>query len=518
MIKFRHWILIGYWILIIGICPLFAQDSNKLVALTKQIIEAKTNADSYPYFEELKELYFKENKYNEFAEFLKSLVNKKKALEPIVNYYVGFTRYHQLKYLEEAQNWDEYFSLGNAYRDEITQSLQKSISSLEPLDTLSVYSRLILWKFHRDQQDALTESALSDLMNSILDFALVAKNLMPIKEVAVEFSSYGEKAKARELYRIYADKIVTSQIEEGELSKIASDLYKEGNLDLSENIYDVYIERIQKAYPKEKLLPALIALARDFSYKDQGPKDPLYAEKIFKKIEEIGTKDVFGEELIYLRAFNLEKIKEYLPAKEVYADLVARFPKSAYADEANFKIGIIHTYVSRDIKSGRSYFQELAKKEFVSPQVISSLYQLGLLSQWEEDSVVAKDYYDKLIERAKGDFQETVILAKARLKEIDEAMPIEYNLKTFLDVSLKEEYAMFDMAKLDLRASPYRVNKNEGVKITATAYTAESGCMQIELEYLWSGDLGGAKPASTESSFSTQYPHSGTKVLNLVAG
>ena len=110
--------------LVFGIFTLYAQDNNKLVDLTKTIIEAKNNQQLYPVFEELKELYLKENKYTEFVEFLESLATKKKDLEPVINYYIAFSRYYQLKHLEETQNWDEYFSQGNTYRDQIIEKAE----------------------------------------------------------------------------------------------------------------------------------------------------------------------------------------------------------------------------------------------------------------------------------------------------------------------------------------------------------------------------------------------------------
>jgi len=353
-------------------------------------------------------------------------------------------------------------------------------------------------------------------MNAISEYAKDTQGIKPIKEVADKFLAYGERGKSKELYRIYVDKLIGSAKEDKELENIALGFYKEANLELSEAVYDVYIERITKTYPKEKLIPILINIARGFSYKDEGQKDASYAEKILKKIEEIGAKNAFDEELTYLRAFNVEKIKEYSRAKDFYLDLLQRYPQTKYADEAEFKIGITFTYILRDIKTGRDYFEKLAQKQILSPQVISALYQLGLLGQWENDLAKAKDYYNRLIEKAGNDFTETVALAQARLKEITELKPIEYNLKTFLDVSLKEENPAFTAGLVDLNSSRYRIKKDESVDLKCTPYSVESGCMQVEIQYLWSGDLGTAKPTLEKSEFTTTYVQRGTKEINLV--
>lgn len=510
------WLLFGAWCLVLGISPSFAQETNKIAVLTKQITEAKPNTDLYPIFEELKVQYFKDNKYAELVESLKSLGAQHKTLEAFTNYYIALTRYSQLKYLEEVQEWDEYFSNGNNYRDELVTGAEKVIASTSSKDLLNIYARLILWQFHKDQQDAFFESALEDLMSAVLEYSQDTKNVAPIKEIADKFLSYGEKGKSKELYKIYVNKLVTSDIKEDDLAKTASDFLKKGNLELAESVYGVYIERITTLYPKEKLIPVLTDIAKIFSYKDEGKNDAAYAEGVFEKLAELGGTGVFDEELLYLRAYNCEKAKVYDKAKDVYIDLIKQYPATHYIDEAEFKIGIINTYVLRDTQTGRRYFEKLSQKEILSAQVISSIYQLGLLSQWQEDSVKAKEYYNKLLEKAKDSFTETVALTKERLKEMEEARTIEYNLKMFLDVSLKKEYENFDMNKSVINSFPYKAGKEEVVKVNSTAYTGSTGCMQVEMQYLWSGHLGLTKPQLGQASFDTTYVQSGTKEINLV--
>ncbi|MCX5702892.1 MAG: hypothetical protein NT066_00100, partial [Candidatus Omnitrophica bacterium] len=335
-----------------GNSALLAQEDNKLVALSKKIIEAKVNQDLYVLFEELKDLYFsrplikleggippeagKDGKYAEFVDFLRSLAVKKQALGPFVNYYIAFTRYYQLKYLEEKQLWDEYFTWGNTYRDEIATASKDTIGTTGPNDPLNVYTRLILWQFHRDQQDAFAEGALSDLMNALLAYAQGANSIKPIKDAADKLLSYDEKGKAKELYKIYVNKLVASNIKDEALAQSALSFYKEGNLELAESIYDVYIiDRITKNLPKEKSIPILIDIAKLFAYKSEGPTDLFYAEKVFAKIQELGGLEAFSQELIYLRALGLEKAKDYNKARGLYLDLVKRFPDSPFIDEAN---------------------------------------------------------------------------------------------------------------------------------------------------------------------------------------
>ena len=510
---------------------LFAQDNDKLVALSKKVIEVKSSEDAYSLLQELTGLYFKEHKYNEAVAYLKSLFSRKKTLEPMLNYYIGFTRYAQLRYLQETQGWDEYFNQGNNYRDEITWSLQKTIDASASNDALGVYARLTLWEFHKGQNDASSDAALSDLMNFVLSYAKEAKNLSAIKAAAAELLTGGEKAKSSQLYKIYVDKIATLEMKDADLKTAALGFYHEGNLDLAEGIYDVYIDRVKATLSKEKLIPILTEIAKIFIYKDQGLNDALYAEKIFQRMEEIGTKNAFDQELIYLRALNLEKTREYQKAKDFYLDLVQRYPQGSYADKAYFKLGIIYTYILRDPKTGRGYFEKLVlpsspgltvsvteptQEKAFGPVAISSLYQLGLLSQWQGDLTAAKEYYNKLLEKAKDSFPETASLTRERLKEIEQSRPIEYNLKTFLDASLKEEYAHLDMSKINLKPHPYGAKKKEIINIDSAVYTAESGCLEVGLQYLWSGHLGLIQSPPNDSTFNTTYSEAGPKEINLV--
>ncbi len=494
------------------------KNNSNLQELKKQIME-KSAQGLDTHFSQLKDLYFKDNKYAQFVDFLKSLDAKNKILEPFRDYYLALSRYQQLKYLEQTQGWDEYFANGNTYRDEIAAFANKTINETSVSNPLHLYSQLILWQFHKDQEDTLADQALSDLMKSSLEYSKEAVDLTPIKKAADTLLAYGQKAKAKELYKIYTDSLVTPNTKPGDLFNIASGFYKEGNLELAETVYDIYIDRLLKNQPasKERLVSDLIDIARKFVYKDQGQKDPLYAEKIFKKIEEIGGKDVFDAELIYLRGFNLEKMKDYLHALEIYLDLIKLYPESSHAPEATFKIGIIQTYVLRDIEKGRVYFEKLTQqKGATSPWIISALYQLGLISQWQGDFAKARDYYNQLIGKLGSNPSNIRTLAEDRLKEIEEQKPIEYNLKTFLDVSLKEGNPPFNFGQPDLKSSLYNPAQSQALNISASAYLGESGCMQPQLMYLWSGDLGDARPGTEETNFSTKYLHAGTKVINLV--
>ena len=476
--------------------------------------------------------YLADNRYNEFVDFLNNF--KDKSALACLSYYKANTRYLQLKYLEDQQSWDDYFTNGNTYRNELVENAQKMISQTDSANCLKVKGRLLLWQFHRGQQDAFAEQALADLLADAHSYAQVAGELNLIKEVADKLLSSGEKSRAREIYKLYVKGLVEQKMTPAQLKSAAAGFYQQGNLELAMSIYDIYIEEVSKTLTLDKLIPELFEIASLFVYKATGLYDLAYAEKIYTKIEALGQKDAFNQDTIYLRAFNLEKFSAYQDARKFYLQLIQSYPDTKYFDEAAYKVAMINAYALADINEARKYFELLSAKAVFSPlkvgaattnvllltgfspQVISAFYQLGLLAQWEGNLVKAKDYYDLLLKNAQDRYPAVEAQAKERLKEIQENKALIYNLKTFLDLSLKNEFLLVEMGKAQLISSSYILEKNQNNTVSSVVNMPQSGCNQVELQYLWSGDLGGAHPEVSESNFQGAYSHSGTKEINIV--
>lgn len=493
---------------------LFAQENKTVSVLTQRIKSAKSEPDLFAALGELSALYYKDNEYNDFVKFIDSSSRKKK-FQPVWDYYSALSRYLELKHLDETQGWDEYFSQGSKYRQELEDKASQVAEATKPEDPLNLYAKLLLWRYSKDQQDGSSESRLTDLLESVLEYAPKATDIAVIKETADQLLAYDERLNARKLYNIYVDKLNSAPVSEEALRSLAQKFYEQGNLELSESVYDIYLERI-KAYEKEKLILILPEIAKLFVYRDEGANDPDYAEKVFAALEKIGGQKVFSEELMYLRGINLEKGKEYEKAKVVYEFLLKRFPQTNYSQELFFRCGVIETYILRDIAKGKEYFQKLADQEAVDAQVIAAFYQLGLLNQWEGNTLKAKEIYEKLLSRANEDFSDNKQLAEERLKEIREQGQIENNLKTFLDVSLGKDYSIYDGSKIGLHSLPYQLKRNQDSQVSSVFQLPGTGCFQVEVLYLWSGNLGSARPISQDSSFSTKYELTGIKVVNLV--
>lgn len=463
--------------------------------------------------EALKDKYFAEYNYAGFIDYLKDLRKKGPSLNAPISFYIALSRYNQLSYLEESQSWDEYFSFGNNYRDELVKEAEEAISLSNFADTINLYAHCLIWQFHKDQEDAFVADALNSLMNSVREYSGKKDDFAPVKYIADKLYSYGNKRESKELYNIYVGQLLKAVTKDEQLKEAADSAYGQGNLSLSAIIYDAYIDRVIKSYPKEKAIIILTTIAKDFAYKDEGNNDPEYAEGIFKKVDELSLGKARDEQASYIRAYNLEKARIYSQAQEKYATLIEEFPQTSYRDEALFKCAIITTYVLRDIDRGVSLFGKLADSSRISPHVISSIYQLGLLSQWRKDFVKAKEYYARLMELSGDGFGDTRKLAEERLEELEKDGEIEYNLKMFLDASLKDN---FDMSKIEIKSHPYRILKDSDTHINAGSFLPESGCMSVEAAYLWSGHLGTINPLVNQPELTTSYIYPGTKEINLV--
>ncbi|MDO8488541.1 MAG: tetratricopeptide repeat protein, partial [Candidatus Omnitrophota bacterium] len=426
--------------------------------------------------------------------------------------------YLQLKYLEDQQSWDDYFANGNTYRQQLEQNAQKVIDQAPTNNPLRLKSRFLLWQYHHDQQDAFVQTALDDLISDVFAYAKAKDKSDPelFKNIADTLLAGGEKIKARQVYKLYVDGLVMNKITDLELKDIAAGFYKEGNIELAQVVYNMYIENVSKTLEPAKFIKELFEIASLFVYKPQGLYDMAYAEEIYAKLEGLVKIDAFSQVAIYLRAFNLEKLRDYKGAVRIYLQLIQLYPDSKIFDEANYKIAMINAYALSNLDEAKKYFNILAAKLEFSPHVISSLYQLGLLAQWEGDLVKAKESYELLLKNAVDKYPSVVVFAQERLNEIQENKQIDYNLKTFLDLCFKKDNLLSEIDKTELKSSSYVLEKGQTATISSFINMPQSGCNQVQLQYLWSGDIGGAAPQTSDDNFQCSYSDPGTKAINMV--
>ena len=500
----------------------FAQEPElkKVRELESFILNNPQDKQAVSMLDELSELCFSRHQYGELVDFLRKLEKKKSAsvCDLAVGYYIGLCRYHQLKELEETKNWQEYFDSGNSYRQELFAETEK-LSRECPNTAFGVRAQVLNWLQHKAQNDGQIEASLNKLMESVTNFAkAVPSDIELIKSVADSLSKQEELVLARSTYNLYVNQLLSIEKSPLKLQSIAENALKEANINLAETIYDRYIELIKGSLSKNNLAQELITIIKQFAA-DGWVKgnDPLYAEKLFGVLKESCGKDYFNAELQYLRAYNLQRIKEYSRCVEEYTLLVTDFPQSSYLDEAEFKLAVIYVYILGQKEKGLSYWQKVIERNYALEYALPSLYHKSLISQHSGDFESAKTGYLKIMEliAQMSDFKDLSLAVSARQKEIQESRPIEYNLKTFLDAALTQ--TLDSGARLELLVSPFKVLsfKEEEVKFQLQQVQIEIGCFAPELSYLWSGDLGNIKPLPTTPEWTSSYKEPGVKVVNL---
>ncbi|HAH19575.1 MAG: hypothetical protein A2Y00_06375 [Omnitrophica WOR_2 bacterium GWF2_43_52] len=497
-----------------------AQDElKKIKQLEAQILSDVKDKKAVKSLEMLSEMYFGQQQYDSFVAFLKKLDKKKPlACELPVGYYIALCRFHQLLHWEETQNWKEYFDLGSTYRQELFAETEKIAQSC-PVSAVGIRAQVLSWIGHKTHNDEQAEDALKKLLDMVNVYAKSAVDIQVLKDVADTLARHGEKGFAKSVYGSYVSCLLNVEQSPLKLQAAAEGALKESNSELAEIIYDRYIEIVKGSLAKDNLAGELTLIIKSFATDGWSKgSDPVYAEKVFAILKEACGKEYFTQELQYIRAYNLQRQKEYQRAAEEYAVLLADFPKSRYVDEAEFKLGILSAYILDKKENALTHWQNIISRNVSLGYVAESLYQRGLLYHYEENLEPAKVDYTKLLELITGnaDFENLLERVNERQKEIQELGPIEYNLKMFLD-SVFKKLALHQAAP-ELFVAPYKALsfQHEQVTFSLMQLQMETGCFAPELTYLWSGDLGGNYLAPTTAEFTAQYQSAGTKVVNLV--
>ena len=315
-----------------------------------------------------------------------------------LGYHIGLCRYHQLRHLEETRNWPEYFDRGNFYREELFQETLKTVS-LCPESPLAIKAQVINWLEHKAQNDSLGKDALDkliSLINTYVKQGVEVLNLEVIKEAADILQREEEPALARAAYNLYVSRLDGAKTAKEELRLAAESALESGNISLAEIVYERYINGIKGSFSKEALVKELSVIAEQFSAAGSGRfKDMAYAEKIFIILEDSCGIGCFSEELQYSRAYNLQRLKDYSNAAEKYEKLTNNFPSSPRINEAEFKLGVLYTYILSQKEKGLHYWQKVIERDFIlegqafpsskeRPDLIfvaESLYHKALISQ-----------------------------------------------------------------------------------------------------------------------------------------
>ena len=166
----------------------------KLKQLEEQVLA--NPKDSSLALEELSSLYFSAGQYNQFADFLGKLTKDNvQDCSAAAGYYLALCRYHQLRHLEEAQAWQEYFDKGANYREELFQETQKIVLDC-PNSPFAIRAQTINWLEHKARNDGEREDSLNKVISLINGYVKQAQvdDIEVIKEAADILSREKETA------------------------------------------------------------------------------------------------------------------------------------------------------------------------------------------------------------------------------------------------------------------------------------------------------------------------------------
>ncbi|MDD4910604.1 MAG: hypothetical protein PHR44_08030 [Candidatus Omnitrophica bacterium] len=465
--------------------------------------------------DELRGVYFGLNQYNEFVDFLKSMLPEAKESEKAaVAYFIALTRFTQFGFLETNKMWDEYFNKGDDFRKEFTENLQFAIEHISRSDILLPEALFLKWKFLKREGGAEDNTILEELFSALKHYSQQTKDIESIRGMADRLKQEGADASARSVYALYARKVDSTVKSPDEIKEKALQALEEGSVELAQALFDSFIERI-RPQQKEDAAGELSGIVERFSCEGEN-FDVEYSEKVFAMLNEISAGSP-GEDLLYLRAKNLQHAGLLVPAAVEFEKLLYNFPKGRHLDEAEFKLGIINLYVVGNQGRGRELLSGIIARPAAGAYYPLSLYHLGLICQWNNDHKCALDHYGKILsmdEEMSSDIKDE---AGLRISEINNGSSIEHNLKTFLDACLRQETGQAAIPILDLKASPIPIPKNKEVDFSVPAFISSAGCFPQKTGYLWSGQIPGEKPLSDSPEFSVTYGQAGTKVVNIVA-
>jgi TolA-binding protein len=495
-----------------------ATQGDDLTGLTKKIMDASRGQDITPELEQARAVYLRENDYNGLVGYIESLSRKKKDALPQFDYYIALTRYQQLRFLEERQLWDEYFSRGNEYREAIVEKAVRAREGAQQAGSVRLKAQALLWQFHHFQQDAFLEEALAALMREVDAYATSSADAALLKDVADMLNEADERSRAKQVYDAYIRGLASGGLTEPEYLTTAERFYADGNLALAQSMYAMYREKVRSRSQEDPAgaAQALIDVAVRFAYKPDAASDPAYAEEVFAEAAALKPVESWDEQVFYTRAYNLEKAKDFAGARKLYVAYLAAYPQAPAAPVARYKSGLIAAFVLGDMAAAAADFKALSEQERPAhPFAAASLYQMGVLEQWQGNVKSAQALYTKAVSLGTAD-PDTMALALARLDEIKRGEPLNDNLKTYLDITFGPDRIMYTMQKASLTAEPAAVSLNERLQARSQAMIGSTGCFAVGLEYLWAGTLGEVLPQPQEESFTTSYANPGVKDIKLV--
>jgi len=495
--------------------PTKAQDTAAL----KQKIE-KNDADSLSAVEDLLDIYFADNNYEEAYQYLESLAKDGFDKSPEIYFDLALTRSEEIAYWQETKNWEGVYDKSADYKKEIMDHLDKAESLAMDKPSVLLGVKFLRWQATGEDDPDRAFGLFNELLYTAKSMPSSATALDMIKQIGDELASYEDKSMARRFYEIYVSKLGESHLTGEELKAMALQSLNEDNMFLAKSLYEAYLGQL--ADNKDLAAKETVSVADKFvaTGKEDG-LDPGYAEAMYQKAYDLIGQAAFDVGAQYRRAYNLERMKDFQAAGRQYQGLLDNYKEGVPQKEIYFRLGVLSAYAEKNIPKGLEYFSKIKAEFPKDPMALDSFYQLGLLSQWQGQTDKAKEFYSALLTLAKElnldlEKNDLVLLTRERQKEIEEKKEIAYGLKLFLEGIFKlAEPGQRAPLDVDLTARPAEMDLNQSTKFVVTTSNPQTGCLMPAYSYEWSGQTGSTNNIPNAPELVTDYSLSGFKVVGV---
>ena len=320
------------------------------------------------------------------TQYLESLVKNGFDKSPEIYFDLALTRFEEIAYWQETKNWEGVYDKAADYKKEIMDNLDKAehLATGKPSVLLGV--KFLRWQATGEDDPDRAFGLFNELVYTAKSMPSSADILDMIKQIGDELSSYEDKSMARRFYEIYVSKLRESHPCTGEeLKAMALQSLNDGNVFLAKSLVEAYLNQLLEN--KDLAAKESVSVADKFvaTGKEDG-LDPSYAEAMYQKATELGGQAAFDAGAQYRRAYNLERMKDFPAALRQYKSLLDNYKEGVLRKEIYFRLGVLSAYAEKNIPKSQEYFLKI-KDEFPrDPMALSSFYQLGLLSQWQNQT------------------------------------------------------------------------------------------------------------------------------------
>lgn len=437
------------------------------------------------------------------------------------------SRYAELKAWQKEKNWEAVYDKGPGYKAQIIADLDQVLRLGKDNADLAFRATFLRWQVVLEDDADAAFGLFHDVVARAKDAASSKDSMATVKKAADELLVLEDKNLSRRLYEVYVQGLAAAGLSAAELKAQADVFLAEKNIYLAKAIFDMSF----KAAGNDPGALALerVAVADRFAHQDTSDgADPVYAEELYKQASSVvsavaettaeATAQVaWPADSSYRRAFNLERLRDFVPAIDAYKKFLEGFALDARAPEVCFRLGVLTAYATKDIATARTYFFRIKDEFGSSPLAVSALYQLGLLSQGQGANDEAKGYYNAALDAARSLPREMTnnelrTLINARLLEIDEGKEMKYGLRLFLEGALDTEALPL---YVDLVGRPAKSVVSSDVRYAVTTSNPQTGCMTPTYAYEWSGETGSLGNIPNSVEIATGYPEVGLKVVHV---